>query len=221
MKNKNHIYASIILAIILVITVLVIYFSSAKFIDTPQIILPSELVTQQQKIEYSNSKYLKDIVIDDSNYKDVIEKLERPLEYTMSILNEVHAFLETKAVITNVTVAENSIIADRDSSRFEIIDDIVYITRGDSTVEYSRLDFTDDEIIGIPSYENVLEINSDVSVLQSTINNEQSLIIQTSDGNINHFYAVSLVTGMLIKYEVYENGSLIRNVSITNLIIDK
>lgn len=218
--NKRYLYASIILGVVLVIIVLFIYFSSAKFIDQPEILLPSESTSEQQKIEYENQIILQDITIDEQNYKDVIEKLTRPLVYSMSVLNEIYAFDAQKSQITSVSVSEDSIVAIRDNTEYKVVDDIIYITRNEQTVEFDRLDFSDDEIIGIPSYEQLLDIQSDeVNIAKTTLSGEQVISIEILQEQTTEIYTISLVTGMLMQYRVLIDDEVVRNVIITNLLI--
>lgn len=220
-SNRRYLYASIILGVVLVMTSLFIYFSSAKFIATPEIHLPSENITVQQKIEYENEQILQDVTINNKNYKEIIEKLSRPQEYSMSVLNEIYAYDAQKSQITSVTVTENSVMAVRENTQYEVIDDIVYAIKGEQTTEFNRMDITDDEIIGIPSYENLLDITGDIVVEMSTLNGEQALKVEIVDEQNLEIYTVSLVTGMLMQYEIYEQEVLVRNVLVTNLVVTK
>lgn len=217
-SNRRYLYASIILGIVLILAVLFIYFSSAKFIDTPEIQLPSEHITEQQKIEYENDKILQDIVIDEQNYKEIIEKMQRPELYFMSVLNEIYAYDTKRSLVTSVSVNAEEIVASRENTEYLVQGNVVYITKNEQTVQFDKNDFTNDEIMGIPSYEAILEIEGSATVTKTTLNGEQALEIEIK-AEYNEIYTVSLVTGMLMQYEVYSEDELVRNVVITNLVI--
>ncbi|MFI3225933.1 MAG: hypothetical protein R3Y09_00875 [Clostridia bacterium] len=220
-SNKRYLYASIILGVVLVITVLFIYFSSAKFIDKPEIHLPSENFTEQQKIEYENQQIVQDVTINVKNYKEIIEKLTRLQEYSMSVLNEIYAYDVQKSQVTSVTVTEESTIAIRDNVEYKVIDDSIYITKGEQTTVFDRIDLTNDEVIGIPSYEDILQISGNAIVEMTDLNGEQALRVEYIDAENLEAYTISLVSGMLMKYEIYEQGILVRNVEVTNLVVNE
>lgn len=217
--NNRHLFASVILGVILVLISGFLYFSSAKFIVPPEIHLPSENISEKQKIEYTNQQITEDIVIDENNYKDIIQKLSRPLEYNMSVISEIHAFDEKKSQITTVTVTLDKTLVSRDNIVYLIRDNIVDIIRSDQIISFDQGEFSVDEIIGIPSYELILNFDNDVLVTKNIYNEEQALKIESVTDFQTEIYTVSLVTGMLMHYEVFQDNILVREVSISNLMI--
>ncbi|MFI3116145.1 MAG: hypothetical protein R3Y12_08415 [Clostridia bacterium] len=218
-KNTTQIFASILLGVTIISIALVIYFSSAKFVDVPEIILPSENLTEQQRIEFTNNKIIEAIVIDEHNYKNIIEKLNRPTNYTMSVFNEIYAFDAFRSEVTEVSVNNSTTVATRDSTEYTVTENEILVKKNNQTIEFDKLDFTSDQIIGIPSYEDLINLHTEVTVSDDFFNEEQAITITFSLEETTEIYTVSLVTGILMKYDILQDGNTVRSVSIKNLEI--
>ena len=220
-KDRRYAYASLAFGIVLVCIVVFIYSTSAKFIKPPEIILPDNKNTQEQKIEYDNKMITKDIIIDKTNYKEVISKLLRPTEYSMTITNNIYAFETQKTEITQVNVNKKYTLAVRDGVKYLADLQMVTITQGNNIKNIDRISITNDEIIGIPTYEDVMELDEEPNVFIGKINNEEVLVIEVykKDLNITQKYYVSLVSGMLIQYDIIADGKISRQVVMTNLLV--
>lgn len=215
-RNRKYLYATVLLGGTLILILLFIYISTDGFIGNNTIILPSENTIVKDKIKYQNDIILKDIDISTINYKEIIEKLSRPTEYSMSVLNEIYAFDEKKSQITSVTVTDQHISAIRDGIEYMLVNDLIYIEKNEQIKQYDKLDFTEDEIMGIPSYEQILDIEEDVIVEKIIFNQEQALRIKVGETKI---YTISLATGLLMRFELFEDDILVRDVLISNLVI--
>lgn len=220
-KNTKQIFASVGLGLTVIITILIIYLSSARFVEVPEIILSADSSSEQQKIAYTNNKIVEAIVIDEHNYKNIIEKLNRPVNYTMSVLNKIYAFEDYRSEVTEVSVDEFATVATRENIEYTATENTVIVKKNNQTIEFNKLDFTADEIIGIPTYEDILELHHEVLVEDDFFNDEQAITITFYlDENTKEIYTVSLVTGMLMRYDILQDDVEIRSVVITNLNIE-
>lgn len=218
-SNRKYIYASIIFALTLIFIAVFIYVNSANYIKTPQIILPTDNQTSDKSIEYKNNMLLKDVVIDTQNYKDVILKLSRPEKYTMIVTNDIYAYDVKKSDTYTVLVMEDRVISKKDDIEYQADDEKILITQNRQTKEFARELFSDDDIMGIPTYEQVLDLVGQVKVSVEYINHEQTLKIEYQDEDYHQNYYISLVTGILVKYENFYQNMLIRQVTTANLSI--
>lgn len=216
--KKEQIYAPLAVGLALVFFIIVIYFTSARFVEPPKITLPAEAENVIDKTEYESIFKYEDIEITLENYKEIISNLTRPKSYSFTVINEILAFSSGKTVEKTVIVDNGNIIATDGVTEFKTVGETVVLTTGEHSKTFARSLYTNDEIIGIPTYENILNDSFRADFVEFIEeNNEDVLKIHEIAGTSKNIYTISLATGLLVQYEMFEEETLVRNVKIVNL----
>lgn len=212
MKNRN-IVLSVAFAILLIGTILFLYLNSADFITPPEILLPTN--EDSEEIIYNNKYIIEEVDINASNILDVIESLERPLEYSCKLQKTIYAYDTEKVEFSDIFVSYDKIrIIDDDKSTL-IIDELVYVTSNNITNTYNLSSFTSDEIIGMQTYENITNVSSATLVTENDVKYIK-IITETDQKNLEYY--IDLTNGLLVKYyETYEDA-IIKEILLTNII---
>ena len=217
MRNeKKHFLMSIIFGIVIILVMLFLYFNSANFIKPPLIILPS--TSDEEEIEYKNKYKITDVIVTKDNALEVIASLERPLEYTYTLNKSVFAFSQVKQKNSVVFASNDSIKVLSDDKDTLVNGEFVYIMSQNSVETFNKSDFSNDEILGIPTYEDI----SNVSSAQIVEENSKKFIqiIDNTDNIVKEYY-INLTNGMLTKYIVREDDVIINEIIVENIIIEE
>lgn len=215
---RKNLLAPIIFLVALAVTGGYIYINSAKFIETPTIIMPGDATGQ---IEYTNRNILSEIVIDTENFGDVITALSRPSEYSMTVVNTLYAYDTQQSFLTYVNAKNSNIKASTENLEYLLVNNVLNVRIDGEIKQVNTLDLTADDIMGIPTYEDVINLDTVEKVALHTINNEQVIVVTSQNENLgttNRYY-ISLSTGMLSSYEVVLGEKLLRFVTIKDLKI--
>ena len=96
--------------------------------------------------------------------------------------------------------------------------EFVYIMSQNSVETFNKSDFSNDEILGIPTYEDI----SNVSSAQIVEENSKKFIqiIDNTDNIVKEYY-IDLTNGMLTKYIVREDDVIINEIIVENIIIEE
>ena len=217
MRNeKKHFLMSIIFGIVIILVMLFLYFNSANFIKPPLISLPS--TSDEEEIEYKNKYKITDVIVTKDNALEVIASLERPLEYTYTLNKSVFAFSQVKQKNSVVFASNDSIKVLSDDKDTLVNGEFVYIMSQNSVETFNKSDFSNDEILGIPTYEDI----SNVSSAQIVEENSKKFIqiIDNTDNIVKEYY-INLTNGMLTKYIVREDDVIINEIIVENIIIEE
>lgn len=218
--KKEQILAPLGLGLGIIIFIFSLYFSSARFVDSPSIILPSEYTIENDVFQIENKFIYADIEITTENFKAVISKLFRPNSYDFTINNTIFAINSEKNIISNISLTPTEITINRDDIEIFATNELITFTQNSNEHTVSRKLYSNDELIGIPTYEDLLFdefIASEVELL--TLNFEDVLKITSNDSETTKIHVISLATGLLVRYEIYENNALKREVLLENLVI--
>ena len=217
MRNeKKHFLMSIIFGIVIISVMLFLYFNSANFIKPPLISLPS--TSDEEEIEYKNKYKITDVIVTKDNALEVIASLERPLEYSYTLNKSVFAFSQVKQKNSVVFASNDSIKVLSDDKDTLVNGEFVYIMSQNSVETFNKSDFSNDEILGIPTYEDI----SNVSSAQIVEENSKKFIqiIDNTDNIVKEYY-IDLTNGMLTKYIVREDDVIINEIIVENIIIEE
>ena len=207
---------SIIFGIVIISVMLFLYFNSANFIKPPLISLPS--TSDEEEIEYKNKYKITDVIVTKDNALEVIASLERPLEYSYTLNKSVFAFSQVKQKNSVVFASNDSIKVLSDDKDTLVNGEFVYIMSQNSVETFNKSDFSNDEILGIPTYEDI----SNVSSAQIVEENSKKFIqiIDNTDNIVKEYY-IDLTNGMLTKYIVREDDVIINEIIVENIIIEE
>ncbi len=220
--RKNLIFIPIIFAILSLAFIMFIYFTSARFLDTPNITLPDDSHIEQSSVSYDNKYIYEDIVINELNYKEVLLSLARPKVYSYITANTLfYNDIET-VTTTYAKIDGEEITAIRDNVTYIALLDNIIIQSGGEEKIVSRTLYTDDELIGIPTFEDLIALENAVLVeFSSDTYDILSVRFHNEELGFDEIYYVSLSSGVLLKYEIYNGETLFRRVEISNLVIDE
>lgn len=213
---RKNFLAPIIFLIAIAITAGYIYVNSAKFIETPTIVMPGDVTSE---IEYTNRNMLSEVEINTDNFKEVISSLSRPESYSMTVSNTLYAYDKQMSFLTYINVSGSNILAQKDDLKYLILNNQLSVEQGGEIKQVNMLDLTRDNIIGIPTYEDVIELESVEKASLHTINNEQVIVITAQENDLTNRYYISLATGMLTSYEVISGDKVLRLVMVKDLKI--
>ena len=207
---------SIIFGIVIISVMLFLYFNSANFIKPPLISLPS--TSDEEEIEYKNKYKITDVIVTKDNALEVIASLERPLEYSYTLNKSVFAFSQVKQKNSVVFASNDSIKVLSDDKDTLVNGEFVYIMSQNSVETFNKSDFSNDEILGVPTYEDI----SNVSSAQIVEENSKKFIqiIDNTDNIVKEYY-IDLTNGMLTKYIVREDDVIINEIIVENIIIEE
>lgn len=219
-KKKRNIIISTIFAISLLSLVYISYLYLNSYIETSEIILPTDDFKIEVEIEYQNTLITENVEINQENYKEIIEKLNRPEEYSFTVSNVLYAFFEEKTEVSTISVTKNETNIKHQDKSFIIKGNSVEVIENSQEKIFDIGVFSNDELMRIPSYEDILQTKATNVYVEDT-QTEKVISVETYDDllDIKEIYKVSLSSGMLIKYEVYEDENLVRQVEIKDLVI--
>lgn len=219
-KKKRNIIISTIFAISLLSLVYISYLYLNSYIETSEIILPTDDFKIEVEIEYQNTLITENIEINQENYKEIIGKLNRPEEYSFTVSNVLYAFFEEKTEVSTISVTKNETNIKHQNKSFIIKGNSVEVIENSQEKIFDIGVFSNDELMRIPSYEDILQTQATNVYVEDT-QTEKVISVESYDDllDIKEIYKVSLSSGMLIKYEVYEDENLVRQVEIKDLII--
>lgn len=217
---RKNFLAPIIFLVALAVTGGYIYVNSAKFIETPTLIMPGDV---SGEVLYSNRNILSEIEINTDNFADVINSLSRPSEYSMTVVNTLYAFDSMHSSSAYISVRDDDLKVVTDDAEFLLVDDVLQVNYDGEVKQIDLLDLSTDDIIGIPTYEDVVNLDEIEKVALHTINNEQVIVVTWFDhdlGTTNRFY-ISLATGILSSYEVVLGDNVLRFVTVKDFKVSQ
>ena len=172
--------------------------------DSPTVGTGSALLTGQS---------VDDITIDVNNANTVIATLARPAAYSSRIENTIyydggsaalycHRYVRNNVMRTDTLGSDNQV----QSTLIRVPDSKVYAwNAGDSTAYQGKAgDFTDDAAAMLPTYEDVLA-------------DEVQLTAAGRQDGYRCVYAVSTVSGLLAQASFYDGDTLTRKVTVSEL----
>lgn len=219
MKTNNFL-VPVISGLAIIAFIAFIYYSSARFVDPPDITLPDENMTEQSKIEYINRYVYQDIVIDENNFKEVITKLTRPTTYSFTIFNTIYSGSDEKMKTSEAVVKNNEVTVVSDDVTITADENFVTFSSGEKINLYDRSLYTNDEIIGIPTYEDLLDMTETPKVTTTSDGTQDILELTYEQEDMRYIYSVSLSNGVLVAYQIYEADELVRDVALMNFFIE-
>ena len=179
--------------------------------DSPTVGTGSALLTGQNHFEGTAIGW----TIDVNNAKTVIATLTRPAAYSSRIENTIyydggsaalycHRYVRDNVMRTDTLGSDNQV----QSTLIRVPDSKVYAwNAGDSTAYQGKAgDFTDDAAAMLPTYEDVL-----ADEVQLTAAGRQDI------NGYRCVYAVSTVSGLLAQASFYDGDTLTRKVTVSEL----
>ena len=168
-----------------------------------------------------------DITIDVNNAKTVIATLARPAAYSSRIENTIyydggsaalycHRYVRDNVMRTDTLGSDNQV----QSTLIRVPDSKVYAwNAGDSTAYQGKAgDFTDDAAAMLPTYEDVLADEVQLTAAgRQDINGEPCIAVTFEQDGYHCVYAVSTVSGLLAQASFYDGDTLTRKVTVSEL----
>ena len=186
--------------------------------DSPTVGTGSALLTGQS---------VDDITIDVNNAKTVIATLARPAAYSSRIENTIyydggsaalycHRYVRDNVMRTDTLGGDNQV----QSTLIRVPDSKVYAwNAGDGTAYQGKAgDFTDDAAAMLPTYEDVLADEVQLTAAgRQDINGEPCIAVTFEQDGYRCVYAVSTVSGLLAQASFYDGDTLTRKVTVSEL----
>lgn len=230
MKKNNLAAFSAVFALLLCLGILGSFYLSTQYYSSEnKIILPtSDMDTSLNSNDDLYKNNVDDLEIDKNNVKDVIASLNRPSEYTALVESTIYWSTSSRSTKYNLYVSGSKkriecLTSDGAVDYYNlIIDDIVYsFNSSGDYAQYYIGDFSEDDYIQIPSYEDIADLNRITDAKLMEYNNEMCIFVE-ADSFYREEYIISAVNGLLYSYIAYDDtDTVVRKSQISNIKTDE
>ena len=186
--------------------------------DSPTVGAGSALLTGQS---------VDDITIGVNNAKTVIATLARPAAYSSRIENTIyydggsaalycHRYARDNVMRTDTLGSDNQV----QSTLIRVPDGKVYAWNAGDSIAYQGKagDFTDDAAAMLPTYEDVLADEVQLTAAgRQDINGEPCIAVTFEQDGYRCVYGISTVSGLLAQASFYDGDTLTRKVTVSEL----
>ncbi|MGN1014514.1 MAG: hypothetical protein ACI4PM_04045 [Butyricicoccus sp.] len=196
--------------------------------DNP-ISLPDEQSTKPEAAQEEQGFTLSDADITVDNVQKVIDELERPESYTISIDNTVYWEQDWNSCQVNQYVLDDLFLTEymnttQEPYRYELIQGDTYYSWRVGKKKYhtgKTGSLTTDQAAMIPTYETIVDLDKK-SITDAGLREIDGVpcvycVVEDEDSGYTITYSVSTVSGLLVQAQYTRKGELVRSVDVTNV----
>lgn len=217
---------------VLAVGLIVSFYWPASSGSSPEIVLPqtgsADIDVDVGREEY-NRRVADEVVIDEHSVQRVVASLRRPDEYTFTgqttlYYGDQSSTVSVRGAVRGELTKVVQSMTDNLYKHTILTASEAYIWSSDTLSYYSgaRGDFTVDELAIIPTYEDLLALpEEEITGGGFETVGETACIYaecQRSDGITVDRYYISVVSGLLVRFQSYENSVLVCETSMIPLI---
>ena len=196
--------------------------------DNP-ISLPDEQSSKPKATQEEQEFTLTDADITVDNVQKVIDELERPDAYTISIENTVYWEQDWNSCQVNQYVRDDLFLTEymnttQEPYRYELIQGDTYYSWRSGKTKYHEGktgSMTTDQAAMIPTYETIVDLDPE-SITDAGLREIEGVpcvycVVEDKDSGYTITYSVSTVSGLLVQAQYTRKEELVRSVDVTGV----